>query len=264
MKKWNGFDFGDFEITKREILASISIIAVLLLIGFIISGKISDHLIDKNEKYNKAVKIKEQDLFEYGMRTDIGNAFVYGDLEAVDTVTYPEIGGKYMYVRKVEEHYTMHTRQVAHTTTVNGHSHTYYTTEVYWSSFCEVTVMGRAERRREQKSEQKSKTVTYNLTKEQLDAMVREKIGNELVRVKKEATDEAVNTALTLLLTLPLEVLMDHFWKKSYPQKIPKFADLLIEYYEKWQDGELDLDELKEDLWKYGGVKFREGQINGK
>lgn len=97
MKKWNGFDFGDFKITKREILASISIIAVLLLIGFIISGKISDHAMDKNEKYNKAVKIKEQDLFEYGMRTDIGNAFIYGDLEAVDTVTYPEIGGKYMY-----------------------------------------------------------------------------------------------------------------------------------------------------------------------
>lgn len=35
-------------------------------------------------------------------------------------------------------------------------------------------------------------------------------------------------------------------------------------FHEKWQDGELDLDELKEDLWKYGGVKFREGQINGK
>lgn len=28
--------------------------------------------------------------------------------------------------------------------------------------------------------------------------MVREKIGNELVRVKKEATDEAVNTALAV------------------------------------------------------------------
>lgn len=86
---------------------------------------------------------------------------------------------------------------------------------------------------------------------------------------KAFSLEEQVNTAdsdikVTLLLTLPLEVLMDHFWKKSYPQKIPKFADLLIEYYEKWQDGELDLDELKEDLWKYGGVKFREGQINGK
>lgn len=30
--KNRGFDFGDFEITKREILASISIIAVMLLI----------------------------------------------------------------------------------------------------------------------------------------------------------------------------------------------------------------------------------------
>lgn len=133
MKKWDRFDFGDFEITKREILASISIIAILLLIGFIISGKISDNQMDKNEKYNKAVKIKEQDLFEYGMRTDIGNAFVYGDLETVDTVTYPEIGGKYMYIEKIEEHYTKHTRKVAHTKTVNGKSHTYYTTETYWT-----------------------------------------------------------------------------------------------------------------------------------
>lgn len=133
MKKWDRFDFGDFEITKREILASISIIAILLLIGFIISGKISDYQMDKNEKYNKAVKIKEQDLFEYGMRTDIGNAFVYGDLEAVDTVTYPEIDGKYMYIEKIEEHYTKHTRKVAHTKTVNGKSHTYYTTETYWT-----------------------------------------------------------------------------------------------------------------------------------
>ena len=29
------------------------------------------------------------------MRTNVGNAFVYGDLKAVDTVTYPEIGGEY-------------------------------------------------------------------------------------------------------------------------------------------------------------------------
>lgn len=52
-----GFDFGDFEITKREILASISIIAVMLLIGFTISGRISNYILDRNEKYNKAIKI---------------------------------------------------------------------------------------------------------------------------------------------------------------------------------------------------------------
>ena len=40
-----GFDFGNFEITKREILASISIVAVMLLIGVLISAKISDCLL---------------------------------------------------------------------------------------------------------------------------------------------------------------------------------------------------------------------------
>ena len=129
----NGFDFGDFEITKREILASISIIAVMILIGVLISGKISEHQMDENEVYNKAVKIESTDLFQYGMDTNIGNAFVYGDLKAVDTVTYPEIGGEYMYVVKVKERYTEHTKQVAHTKTVNGKSQTYYTTETYWS-----------------------------------------------------------------------------------------------------------------------------------
>ena len=129
----NGFDFGDFEITKREILASVSIIAVMILIGVLISGKISEHQMDENEVYNKAVKIESTDLFQYGMDTNIGNAFVYGDLKAVDTVTYPEIGGEYMYVKKVKERYTEHTKQVAHTRTVNGKSQTYYTTETYWS-----------------------------------------------------------------------------------------------------------------------------------
>lgn len=128
-----GFDFGDFEITKREILASISIIAVMILFGILISSKISECQMDKNEIYNKAVKIESQEMFQYGMDTNVGNAFVYGDLKAVDTVTYPEIGGEYMYVEKIKEQYTMHTRQVAHTRTVNGKSQTYYTTETYWT-----------------------------------------------------------------------------------------------------------------------------------
>lgn len=132
-RKRRSFDFENFEITKREILASISIVAVMLLIGILIAGKISDYHLDKNEKYNKAIKIESQELFEYGMRTNVGNAFVYGDLKAVDTVTYPEIGGEYMYIKKVKERYTMHTRRVSHRKTVNGKTHTYYTTETYWT-----------------------------------------------------------------------------------------------------------------------------------
>ena len=122
--------FGDFEITKREVLASISIIAIMILLGILISGKISEYQMDKNEVYNKAVKIESQEMFQHGMNTNIGNAFVYGDLKAVDTVTYPEIGGEYMYVEKVKEKYTEHTRTVT-TTDSKGHSHT--RTEIYWT-----------------------------------------------------------------------------------------------------------------------------------
>lgn len=119
--------------------------------------------------------------------------------------------------------------------------------------------MGRAEMRRTMRNEKKAKTATYNLTKAQLDALVQEQIGEKLKQVKQEATDDAVNTAMVLLLTLPLEVLMDHYWPKSYAKRIPEFTNYVLEYYEKWQNGELDMDKLKEDLWEYGGVKLVEG-----
>ena len=44
----------DYTITKREILASISIIAILLVVGLMISDKISDYQTEKNAIYNKA------------------------------------------------------------------------------------------------------------------------------------------------------------------------------------------------------------------
>jgi hypothetical protein len=118
------------EITKREIIASISIVAIMILIGVLISGKISEHQMDKNEIYNKAVKIESTDLFQYGMDTNVGNAFVYGDLEAVDTVTYPEIGGEYIYVKKVEQRYERHERIV---TKEDSDGDTYTEVEVYYT-----------------------------------------------------------------------------------------------------------------------------------
>lgn len=122
------------EITKREVLFSIVIICVMLIIGIIISGNISDAVMEKQQEYITALQINnDKDLFEYGMRTDVGNAFVYGELKAVDTVTFDEIGGEYSYVKKVKEKYTRHTRTVTKTRTVNGKTQTYTTTEVYWT-----------------------------------------------------------------------------------------------------------------------------------
>lgn len=114
------------EITKREIIASISIIAIMLILGLAIGNKINDYIMDQNSKYYKAIHIDTTELFQYGLDTSVGNAFVYGDLVAEDTVTYPEIDGEYLTIEKVKEEYTMHTRTV---TDSKGKSHTetYYT-----------------------------------------------------------------------------------------------------------------------------------------
>lgn len=122
--------------------------------------------------------------------------------------------------------------------------------------------MTRAERRRQQKDEIKAKTATYNVTKAQLDMMVKEQIESKLNEIKQQATDEAVNTAMILMLTLPLEVLMDHYWTKTYNKKIPEFTNYVLEYYKKWENGEIDMDKLRDDLWEYGGVRLEEERNN--
>ena len=98
----------------------------MTLFGLIIHGNMNDDLMNKYQKYNTALHIdSDANMFAYGMQTDIGDAFVYGELKALDTVTYPEIGGSYSYVKKVKEVYTRHTR----TYTVNGKTRT----SVYYS-----------------------------------------------------------------------------------------------------------------------------------
>lgn len=131
----NYYRKGDFEITKREVLMSIAIIAVMFLFGFMIHGKISDNLMEDYQKYDTAVQIdKDSEIFTYGMKTDIGYAFVYGDLKAVDTVTFEEIDGQYSYVKKVKERYTKHTRTVTKTRTKSdGTTETYTEEEEYWT-----------------------------------------------------------------------------------------------------------------------------------
>lgn len=117
------------EITKREIIISIAITAVMLTIGFFISGKITNIQNDKNAEYQKAVHIDDSELFQYGMDTNVGNAFVYGDLRAVDTVTFDEIGGEYLRIEKIKEQYERHEREVTETDS-NGNKHTKI--EVYY------------------------------------------------------------------------------------------------------------------------------------
>lgn len=120
-------------VTKREILFSIVIIAVMLVFGFMISNGINNSLLGKYQEYNTALQIdNNKDVFQHGMKTNIGNAFVYGELKAIDTVTFNEIGGSYSYIEKVKEKYTMHTRTVTKTrTNSKGETETYTEIDKY-------------------------------------------------------------------------------------------------------------------------------------
>lgn len=119
------------KITKREVIFSIALICVMLIVGIVLSDKINDSLMEQYQKYNTALQINDDpELFRYGMRTNVGNAFVHGDLAAVDPVSYPEVDGLYGSMTKVTERYTRHTRTVT-TRDSNGHTHT--RTEVYWT-----------------------------------------------------------------------------------------------------------------------------------
>lgn len=120
--------------------------------------------------------------------------------------------------------------------------------------------MSRAEMRRAKREKEKSETATYNLTKAQLNAMVEKEVIDRIDKAKREATSDAVNTAMVLMLTLPLEVLMDHYWTKSYAKRIPEFTAHVLEYYQRWQNGELDMDKMKEDLWQYAGFRLEESE----
>ena len=111
-KNKNRFEFYDFDITIREIIASIVIISFMLSVGFNIANKLKDNETKQNEKYQKAIEINDSEMFKHCMETDTGDAFVCGELKAVDTVTFPEIDGEYMYIKKVEEWYERHEKWV--------------------------------------------------------------------------------------------------------------------------------------------------------
>lgn len=120
MRKWSTIIYSGsgWDLTVRELMFSIVIILVMLTGGFFISEKISSSCDNKNEEYYQAIKIdNDAEQFQYGMRTNVGNAFVKGTLSVVDPVTDSDIDGEYAYIEVREEHYNQHTRQVAHTTT---------------------------------------------------------------------------------------------------------------------------------------------------
>lgn len=100
-------------ITKREILLSCGVIAVLLLIGFTISNAISDHQQSEVNRFETSVKVNDDnELFQYVLDTKQSNVCAYGLFDGGTGVTDTMIDGTYYSIVRIYEHYTRHTRTV--------------------------------------------------------------------------------------------------------------------------------------------------------
>ena len=109
-------------------------IAVMLMIGFAISGKIRQSMLKEYQVYDTAHQIHDKKLFEQAMKKNSGYAFVYGKLKTIDPVSDPEISGKYSYLKKKEQKYRQHSRIVTKTyTDSKGKTRTKTETEYYWT-----------------------------------------------------------------------------------------------------------------------------------
>lgn len=128
--------------------------------------------------------------------------------------------------------------------------------------------MNRAERRRAKRQGEKvSKPPVYNYTpgtlRNQLDYEAKADVREKLKKVREEATADAINTAMMLLLTLPCNVLIDKYWKDE-PEKVQEFLDTVLDQYTRWQNGELDINKLRADLWEIGGIRLEEKTVGYK
>lgn len=110
--------------------------------------------------------------------------------------------------------------------------------------------------RRLSRQKEKDSKVRYNFTAEEIDNLVKERSAKLLEQIQIEALEDGIGAAMVLLLTIPMVILRDEYWKKTYKQKLPKFGDQIIDMLNKWEDGEIDLEQLREDIWNDAGIRF--------
>ena len=121
---------GEVEITPRELLFSVTIIAVLIGIGIWIVNPILRKTNEKALAVISAVEVSDSEKFGYIKRTNVGNFLAEGEMSTVNPVSIPDIEGQYLSIKKDKERYTMHVETY---TTTDSKGRTTVHTRTYWS-----------------------------------------------------------------------------------------------------------------------------------
>lgn len=105
--------------------------------------------------------------------------------------------------------------------------------------------MNRAERRRRAKQGLPvKKEPVYNMKQ------------SDVSRVKSQAAEKAVDTAMVLLLALPIKVMRERYgW--GMKKRLPDFAEALTDEYQRFADGEMSLEEYAQYVYDTVGIKFQ-------
>ena len=127
---------------KNKILIAIILIITFLMIilGIYFSNALKENHQQKLKKYDSALQINNEEDFTKAINTN-NNTYIlaYGTVEAINPISYSDISGEYMTIKKEKQKYTMHTRRVRHSSGTGKFKTTYYTTNIYhtWDTISE-------------------------------------------------------------------------------------------------------------------------------
>lgn len=82
---------------------------------------------------------------------------------------------------------------------------------------------------------------------------------SDIERIKKEAADKAIDSAMILLLSIPIKVMHEKYgW--GMKSRLPELSEAIIDEYQAFSDGDMTLEEYQEMVFEYCGVKFKENK----
>ena len=118
------------DISISDIAVGTLVLAAFIISGLFITSYIRDSISDSNQMFIRALKTDSQEEFDYYLSTNAGDTLAYGTLDAVDPVTWEDLDDSYLYVQRIKEVYTRHTREV---TKKDSNGKEYTEEETYYS-----------------------------------------------------------------------------------------------------------------------------------
>lgn len=110
----------------------------------------------------------------------------------------------------------------------------------------ELITLNRAERRRN------------NITTPEKAVMIKV---SDIEKIKDEAAERATNTAITLMLGIPLLVLHDKYSELTRREvngksRLERFAEMCLYQFDCFNEGRLTIDDFNNIIWKEAGIKL--------